>query len=66
MLVTNIKILPCAFCGWHDVEIDEIDVGIHAICCPECRTIGPHDDGEHSVEDAVRKWNTRIDVKERV
>jgi len=57
--MSAITILPCPFCGYDDVEIDEIDKGIHAICCPECRTIGPHCDGEQSIERAVERWNER-------
>lgn len=52
-------ILPCPFCGYDDVEIDEIDMGIIAICCPDCQTIGPHQDGTHTVEQAISKWNLR-------
>jgi hypothetical protein len=42
-----------------NVEIDEIDTGIIAICCPECRTIGPHQDGAQTTEEAIEKWNRR-------
>ena len=50
---------PCPFCGHDDVEVDEIEIGIIAICCPECLTIGPHQDGAQSVELAIEKWNRR-------
>ena len=50
---------PCPFCGHDDVEVDEIELGIIAICCPECLTIGPHQDGMQSVELAIEKWNRR-------
>ena len=50
---------PCPFCGHDDVEVDEIELGIIAICCPECLTIGPHQDGAQSVELAIEKWNRR-------
>ena len=53
------SINPCPFCGHDDVEIDEIEIGIIAICCPECLTIGPHQDGAQSVELAIEKWNRR-------
>jgi Lar family restriction alleviation protein len=49
----------CPFCGHDDVEVDEIEIGIIAICCPECLTIGPHQDGAQSVELAIEKWNRR-------
>ena len=48
---------PCVFCGHDDVEVDEIELGIIAICCPECMAIGPHQDGAQSVELAIKKWN---------
>jgi len=53
------SINPCPFCGHDDVEVDEIEIGIIAICCPECLTIGPHQDGMQSVELAIEKWNRR-------
>jgi hypothetical protein len=49
----------CPFCGHFDIEVDEIEIGIIAICCPECLTIGPHQDGMQSVELAIEKWNRR-------
>jgi len=53
------SINPCPFCGHDDVEVDEIEIGIIAICCPECLAIGPHQDGAQSVELAIEKWNRR-------
>lgn len=50
---------PCPFCGHLDIEVDEIEIGIIAICCPECMAIGPHQDGAQSVEVAIEKWNFR-------
>lgn len=50
---------PCPFCGHDDVEVDEIELGIIVICCPECMAIGPHQDGTQSVEMAIEKWNKR-------
>ena len=50
---------PCPFCGYADIEVDEIELGIIAICCPECMAIGPHQDGSQSVELAIQKWNRR-------
>ena len=50
---------PCPFCGHLDIEVDEIELGIIAICCPECMAIGPHQDGMQSVELAIEKWNRR-------
>jgi len=49
----------CPFCGHDDVEVDEIELGIISICCPECMAIGPHQDGAQSVELAIEKWNRR-------
>lgn len=50
---------PCPFCGDGDPAIDEIELGIWAVCCNDCRTIGPHCDGEQSPEDAISRWNAR-------
>ena len=58
-------IKACPFCGHDDVEIDEIAMGIVAICCPECMAIGPHADGSHTVEQAIEKWNGRADQDAR-
>ncbi len=49
----------CPFCGDGDPAIDEIELGIWAVCCNECKTIGPHQDGEQSAEQAIAKWNDR-------
>jgi Lar family restriction alleviation protein len=54
----TITVLPCPFCGYHDVEIDEIDMGICAVLCPECQTIGPHEDTP-TAEAAISAWNRR-------
>lgn len=57
------EIKPCPFCGWHDVELDEIDRQCYAVCCPDCEAIGPvsrHPDpfkGQHA---AIAKWNRRV------
>lgn len=56
--MTPPEIKPCPFCG-AEAEWDEIEVGIIALCCSECKTIGPHCDGEQSHEEAARKWNCR-------
>lgn len=54
-----LTILNCPFCGYHDIEIDEIELGIHAVCCPECETIGP---SAPHVMDAISQWNKRAPV----
>ena len=51
-------IYRCPFCGHEDVEIDEIDMGVFSVICPECETIGPA--SRVSVEDAILKWNWRM------
>lgn len=52
------NILPCPFCGFDDVCFDEIDVGIVAVCCDNCGTIGPHErDGSQDSTEAANKWN---------
>ena len=57
MTATTIK--PCPFCRNTKPVTDEIDKGIWAVCCNECMTIGPNQDGEQSPEEAIRKWNER-------
>jgi Lar family restriction alleviation protein len=57
-MTATLHLLACPFCGSEPV-IDEIDRGIFAICCDMCKTIGPHCDGEQSIEEAARDWNTR-------
>lgn len=61
--------LPCPFCSYDDPEIDEIDSGIWAICCPECNTIGPvarDIDGTsaQTPEQAIAAWNQRMTTTE--
>lgn len=56
--IPKIVVLPCPFCGFDDVEIDEIDVGVHAVTCPDCGTTGPHPDGDSaSGIQAIDHWN---------
>lgn len=57
--MTDTAIQPCPFCCDSDPAIDEIDTGIWAVCCNDCRTIGPHCDGAQSPEQAIEKWNAR-------
>jgi Lar family restriction alleviation protein len=51
-----ITVKPCPFCGYEDVEIDEVGVGEFAVDCPECRAIGPICD---TVMEAISFWNDR-------
>lgn len=53
-----ITVQPCPFCGWHDVEIDEIEPGRFAVDCPECEAIGPFADTQL---DAIDAWNRGSD-----
>lgn len=50
----SIVIHDCPFCGYSDIEIDEVELGTFAICCPECQAIGPHG---AQVMDAITAWN---------
>lgn len=52
--MSQIVILPCPFCTWHDVEVCEVEPGRIAIDCPECQAIGPFAD---TTEKAVDLWN---------
>ena len=51
----TITVSNCPFCNYDDVEIEEVDLGCYAVCCPECECIGPinHD----STEKAIEQWN---------
>lgn len=53
-----VVIKNCPFCNWHDVEIDEIDMGRFSVCCPECETIGPV---ANDINAAIRSWNNRTE-----
>ena len=56
--MTTIVVNDCPFCGWHDVEIDEIEPGRYAVDCPECECIGPFADTQLGAIDA---WNLGSD-----
>lgn len=49
---------PCPFCGFDDVEIDEIDRGVFAVTCPECNATGPWD--YNTPYGALAAWNLRV------
>jgi hypothetical protein len=36
-----IEICACPFCAFDDVEIDEIDLRVFAVTCPNCESMGP-------------------------
>jgi len=57
--VKKITIKPCPFCGNDELDVEDIEMGIFAVVCVVCNTIGPHQDGEQSVETAISKWGTR-------
>jgi hypothetical protein len=54
------EIKSCPFCGFEDVELDEVDIGCFCVCCPSCSTIGPL--SKVSIEDAIKHWNNRSDI----
>ena len=58
--MTAVPIAQCPFCGDSTRVVDKIDLGIYAVCCNDCKTIGPHRDGEQTEEDAIRRWNERV------
>ena len=53
-----IVIKNCPFCNWDNVEIDEIAIGQFAVCCHECKTIGPV---ANDINDSIKRWNERFD-----
>lgn len=55
--MTATAIQPCPFCKDSDPAIDEIDSGIWAVCCNDCHTIGPHQDGTFTAQQAIEAWN---------
>ena len=55
-------IAPCPFCGYDDVEIDEVDVLRIAVNCPECECIGPV--SRIGVEEAIDAWNNAHKIRE--
>lgn len=52
----TIHIDACPFCGFDDVEIDEVRIGEFAVDCPECEAIGPI---KPSQMEAISYWNDR-------
>lgn len=58
------EIHNCPFCGYGQVELDEIEPGRYAINCPDCECIGPFSDAslshDQAVKSAIGKWNRRI------
>jgi len=57
-IVTKI-IMGCPFCGSIDQRSYEIDRGVWAIYCVNCKMIGPHKTNEI---DAKKSWAQRIDA----
>lgn len=53
-MLTVKEIKPCQFCGWDDVTVTEVDLGMFAIDCTERECIGPICG---AVENAVDMWN---------
>lgn len=49
-----ITIRPCPFCGHDDVEIDKTGIAEYAVCCPECRAIGPI---TGHIMESIAAWN---------
>ncbi len=47
----------CPFCGYQEIEIDEIDLGVYAVSCPVCLCVGPV--SFESPEHASELWGTR-------
>lgn len=46
----------CPFCGYDDVELDEVRIGEFAVDCPECEAMGPIKPSEM---EAISYWNDR-------
>ena len=50
----SIHVHNCPFCGYHDVEIDEVGPGEIAVVCGDCQCIGPV---AGDVAGAIKLWN---------
>jgi Lar family restriction alleviation protein len=54
------SLAPCPFCSeLREVSAQQIALGVWAVCCETCNTIGPHRDGPHPKDAAVKAWNQR-------
>ena len=65
-MVTEIKLLPCPFCGG-EADIEEIpgspytdESYVYGVGCKECN-IGWYEDTK---EEAIERWNRRMEVKQ--
>lgn len=64
------SIAVCPFCGHDDPEIDNVSLAldtegrqalVHALVCPGCGCIGPHDPAvAQSAEEALKRWADRV------
>lgn len=50
-------VMPCPFCGSGKATGVEIDLGMWAVCCNWCGSIGPR---SKSIQLAVARWNAPI------
>lgn len=46
----------CPFCGFDDVQLDEVDRQCFAVVRPECECIGPI--SRENIEEAIAMWNS--------
>ena len=44
----------CPFCGYDDVQIDEVDISQFAVTCPDCMATGPL---RNDVMLSIADWN---------
>ena len=56
------RLAPCPFCGapGDALLLLEVDAGTHAVTCPNCNCIGPHD--SDPIMSAGYRWNARSDA----
>ena len=56
---TEVKPLPCPFCGNEDIDLVETEWGHPAYYCDVCHAWGG--DEEEEGQSAIQKWNQRIE-----
>jgi Lar family restriction alleviation protein len=63
---SELKLLPCPFCGGHDIKIIEVDLAQceidYCIRCLDCETSNCLMDTK---EECIRLWNTRAKDPEK-
>jgi hypothetical protein len=54
--------IACPFCPNAEPSVQEVDMGVWAVCCDQCNCTGPISDfgaSSQTREQAVANWNNR-------